>query len=95
MTLKDTHKLEVLWNKYLKLLLEINLEVFDYTYFVIIHNVSSFEEWIITPLGWISNHINYVYQNQNKIKSLAYSSQGSHTGQLNFSSWLADGIKTG
>ena len=30
-----------------------------------------------------------------KIKSLAYSSQGSHTGQLDFSNWLADGSTTG
>ena len=26
-----------------------------------------------------------------KIKSVAYSSQGSHTGQLDFCNWLADG----
>ena len=30
-----------------------------------------------------------------KIKSVAYSSQGSHTGQLDFCNWLADGSTTG
>ena len=30
-----------------------------------------------------------------KIKYVAYSSQGSHTGQLDFCIWLADGSKTG
>ena len=30
-----------------------------------------------------------------KIKSVAYSSQGSHTGQLDFFNWLADGSTTG
>jgi len=30
-----------------------------------------------------------------KIKSLAFSSQGSHTGQLDFCNWLTDGSKTG
>ena len=30
-----------------------------------------------------------------KIKSVAYSSQGSHTGQLDFSNWLTDGSTTG
>ena len=30
-----------------------------------------------------------------KIKSVAYSSQGSYTGQLHFSNWLADGRTTG
>ena len=30
-----------------------------------------------------------------KVKSVAYSSQGSHTGQLDFCNWLADGITTG
>ena len=30
-----------------------------------------------------------------KIKSVAYSSQGSQTGQLNFCNWLADDITTG
>ena len=29
-----------------------------------------------------------------KIKSVAYSSQGSHTGQLDFRNWLADGSTT-
>ena len=29
--------------------------------------------------------LNYIY----KIKSVTYSSQGSHTGQLDFSNWLA------
>ena len=28
-------------------------------------------------------------------KSVAYSSQGSHTGQLDFCNWLADGSTTG
>ena len=30
-----------------------------------------------------------------KIKSVAYSSQGSQTGQLDFCNWLADGSTTG
>ena len=30
-----------------------------------------------------------------KIKSAAYSSQGSHTDQLDFCNWLADGNTTG
>ena len=30
-----------------------------------------------------------------KIKSVAYSSQGSHTGQLDFCNWLADSSTTG
>ena len=30
-----------------------------------------------------------------KIKSVAYISQGSHTGQLDFCNWLADGSTTG
>ena len=30
-----------------------------------------------------------------KIKSVAYSSQGCHTGQLNFCNWQADGSTTG
>ena len=30
-----------------------------------------------------------------KIKSVAYSSQGSDTGQLDFCNWLADGSTTG
>ena len=30
-----------------------------------------------------------------KIKSEAYSSQGSHTGYLDFCNWLADGSTTG
>ena len=30
-----------------------------------------------------------------KIKSVAYSSQGSHTGQLDFCNWLADRSTTG
>ena len=29
------------------------------------------------------------------IKSVAYSSQGSHTGQLDFCNWLVDGSMTG
>ena len=29
-----------------------------------------------------------------KIKSVAYSSQGNHTGQLDFCNWLADGSTT-
>ena len=37
-----------------------------------------------------------IYYMPNKIiKSVAYSSQGSHTGQLDFCSWLADGSTTG
>ena len=32
---------------------------------------------------------------KNKNKSVAYSSQGSHTGQLDFCNWLADGSTTG
>ena len=39
------------------------------------------------------------YNNNNlkklKIKSVAYSSQGSHTGQLDFCNWLADDSTTG
>ena len=34
-------------------------------------------------------------QDKLKIKSVAYSSQGSHTGQLDFCNWLADGSTTG
>ena len=30
-----------------------------------------------------------------KNRSVAYSSQGSHTGQLEFCNWLADGCMTG
>ena len=30
-----------------------------------------------------------------EIKYVAYSSQGSHTGQLDFWNWLADGSTTG
>ena len=30
-----------------------------------------------------------------KIKYVAYSSQGSHTGQLDFCNWQADGSRTG
>ena len=30
-----------------------------------------------------------------KIKSVAYSSQGSHNGQLDFCNWLVDGSTTG
>ena len=30
-----------------------------------------------------------------KVKFVAYSSQGSHTGQLDFCNWLADGSTTG
>ena len=30
-----------------------------------------------------------------KIKSVAYSSQRSHTGQLDFCNWLADGCRMG
>ena len=30
-----------------------------------------------------------------KIKSVAYSSQGSHTGQAHFCNWLADSSTTG
>ena len=30
-----------------------------------------------------------------KIKSVAYSSQGSHAGQLDLCNWLVDGITTG
>ena len=30
-----------------------------------------------------------------KIKSVVYSSQGSHTGQLDFCNWLADNSTTG
>ena len=29
------------------------------------------------------------------IKSVAYGTQGSHTGQLDFCNWLADGSTTG
>ena len=32
---------------------------------------------------------------KSKIKSVTYSSQGSHTGQLDFCNWLADGSTTG
>ena len=32
---------------------------------------------------------------KNLIKSVAYSSQGCHTGQLDFCNWLADGSTTG
>ena len=35
------------------------------------------------------------YSQTLKIKSVAYSSQGSHTGQLHFCNWLADGSTTG
>ena len=38
-------------------------------------------------------YINYKYLK--KIKSVAYSSQGSHTGQLHFCNWLADSNTTG
>ena len=30
-----------------------------------------------------------------KIKSMAYSSQGNHIGQLDFCNWMADGSTTG
>ena len=33
--------------------------------------------------------------NLKKIKSVAYSSQGSHIGQLDFCNWLADSSMTG
>ena len=36
-----------------------------------------------------------IWNNKFKIKSVAYSSQGSHTGQLDFRNWLADGSTTG
>ena len=39
--------------------------------------------------------INEYRLNLKKIKSVAYSSQGSHTGQLDFCNWLADSITTG
>ena len=35
------------------------------------------------------------YNTSVKIKSVAYSSQESHTGQLDFCNWLADGSTTG
>ena len=35
------------------------------------------------------------YKKFKKIKSVAYSSQGSHTGQLDFCNWLADSSTTG
>ena len=44
-------------------------------------------------------HITYIhihtYIHTKKIKSVAYGSQGSHTGQLDFCNWLADGSTTG
>ena len=36
-----------------------------------------------------------LYYNYLKIKSVAYSSQGSHTGQLDSCNWLADSSTTG
>ena len=43
----------------------------------------------------IKKHVFKVYNKKNKkIKSVAYSSQGSHTGQLDFCNWLADDSTT-
>ena len=47
---------------------------------------------IQSPLLRRRGTIKYIFL---KIKSVAYSSQGSHTGQLHFCNWLVDGYKTG
>ena len=43
-----------------------------------------------------ANDQNYrtIYDNLKQIKSVAYSPQGSHTGQLEFCKWLVDGSTT-
>ena len=43
-----------------------------------------YKEWIITD-----------FRLEKKIKSVTYSSQGSHTDQLDFCNWLADDRTTG
>ena len=56
---------------------------------------------ILLYVGWGLNHGDYFIIICNlipikiKIKSVAYSSQGSHTGLLDFCNWLADGSTTG
>ena len=37
----------------------------------------------------------FLQLNNNKIKSVAYSDQGSHTDQRDFCKWLADGSTAG
>ena len=49
------------------------------------------EDNILHVIPWIVFEITLI----KKIKSVAYSSQGSHTGQLDFCNWLADGSTTG
>ena len=39
--------------------------------------------------------IMFYYIIKNEIKSVAYSSQGNHTGQLDFYNWQADSSTTG
>ena len=48
-----------------------------------------------TKLCWPQNEVAVTDIIKIKIKSVAYSSQGSHTGQLDFCNWLADGSATG
>ena len=52
-----------------------------------------FVDWISADI--IINIIIIIIIVKLKIKSVAYSSQWSHTGQLDFCNWLADGSTTG
>ena len=54
------------------------------------HNIQSL--YIVRILFYV--YI-YIYILDLKNKSMAYSSQGSHTGQLDFCNWLADGSTMG
>ena len=42
-----------------------------------------------------SEHIFFLYIQLNYIKSVAYRSQGSHSGQLDFCNWLTDSSTIG
>ena len=49
-----------------------------------------------TDIDGESNNLDFIsYHNVKKFKTVAYSSQGSHTSQLDFCNWLTDGSMTG
>ena len=60
--------------------------------------IIKFNKHIWLPIkNFVENKINnfkYNYYNFKKLKYLAYSSQGSYTGQLNFCNWLTDDSAT-
>ena len=61
----------------------------DYELNIWAHNGSTMRNFIVCTI-----HLIYSVKLK-KIKSVAYSSQGSHAGQLEFRNWLADGSTMG